>query len=121
LFCDGSVASIFISFSAVIMLNSRFAMDEYVLSLSLNAAMAVPKYRPLSEAAACSVLPAAWAGIVVAMVAPSVTIASADAMRARLDMDEGVIVSPRSAVARIHGEPVGEGHSSPGQSDRQRT
>ena len=42
-FWFGSVASAFISFSAVIMLNSRFAMPEYVPSLSRPAAMAVPK------------------------------------------------------------------------------
>jgi hypothetical protein len=42
-FWFGSVASIFISFSAVTMLNSRFAIVVYVESPSLPAAIAVPK------------------------------------------------------------------------------
>ena len=42
-FWFGSVASIFISFSAVTMLNSRFAIPVYVPSFSLLAAIAVPK------------------------------------------------------------------------------
>ena len=42
-FRDGSVASHFISFSAVTMLNSRFRMPTYVLSDSLFTATAVPK------------------------------------------------------------------------------
>src|SRR3954471_478414 len=45
-FWFGSVASGFISFSAVIMLNSRFAIPEYVPSLSRPPETAVPKYRP---------------------------------------------------------------------------
>ncbi len=39
----GSVASIFISFSAVTMLNSRLAIVVYAESLSRPEAMAVPK------------------------------------------------------------------------------
>ena len=54
----GSVASDFISFSAVTMLNSRFAIVVYAESPSLPAAMAVPKYRPLCAAAAPSVVAA---------------------------------------------------------------
>ncbi len=57
--CWGSVASIFISFSAVTELNSRFAIVVYVESLSLPDAMAVPKYRPVCAAALPSVLSAA--------------------------------------------------------------
>jgi hypothetical protein len=40
---DGSVVSHFISFSGVIMVNSRSRMPEYVESPSLPAATAVPK------------------------------------------------------------------------------
>jgi hypothetical protein len=42
-FWFGSVASSFISFSAVIMSNSRFAMVVYCESESREPAMAVPK------------------------------------------------------------------------------
>ena len=42
-FWFGSVASVFISFSAVIMLNSRFAIAVYVESFSWPPAIAVPK------------------------------------------------------------------------------
>src|SRR3954451_497965 len=56
---DGSVVSHFISFSGVIMLNSRSRMDTYVPSPSLGAATAVPKYRPEVAACAPSVLAAA--------------------------------------------------------------
>ena len=96
----GSVASIFISFSAVIMLNSRFAMVEYVESLNRLAAMAVPKYRPLCAAASWSVEPAACAGTAARAVTPSARTAIAAAPRAavgrrRRSVDGGVIVPPR--------------------------
>ncbi len=48
---DGSTASHFISFSGVIMLNSRSEIAAYRESPSLPAATAVPKYRP--DGAAC--------------------------------------------------------------------
>src|SRR3954469_2175928 len=48
---DGSVVSHFISFSGVIMLNSRSRMVEYVELPSLLAGTAVPKYRPDCAAA----------------------------------------------------------------------
>jgi hypothetical protein len=57
----GSVASIFISFSAVTMSNSRLAMVVYADSPSLPELMAVPKYRPLCSAAAPRVAAAAAA------------------------------------------------------------
>src|SRR2546423_2424836 len=59
---DGSVVAHFISFSGVIMLNSRSRIVLYVESPSLPAATAVPKYRPDWAAAAPSVVAAAWAG-----------------------------------------------------------
>src|SRR3954451_17121447 len=61
----GSVASIFISFSGVTMLNSRLAMVVYAPSPRWAVLMAVPKYRLLCAAAAPSVLSAASAGICV--------------------------------------------------------
>src|SRR5512142_341923 len=51
----GSVVSGFISFSHVIMLNSRAAIVVYVESPSRLLAIAVPKYRPDCAAAAPSV------------------------------------------------------------------
>jgi hypothetical protein len=57
----GSVASHFISFSAVMLLNSRRRMVEYVLSPNLPAATAAPKYRPDCAAAAPNVDAAACA------------------------------------------------------------
>src|ERR1044071_7013078 len=57
---DGSMVSHFISFSGVIMLNSRSRMVAYVESPSRPAATAVPKYRPDTAAWAPNVL-AAWA------------------------------------------------------------
>ena len=70
-FCDGSVASIFISFSAVIILNSRFKIVVYSDSLNRPAGTAAPKYRPLCAAAAPNVLSAACAG--AAAIKPATT------------------------------------------------
>src|SRR6266566_4007805 len=61
---EGSVASHFISFSGVTLLNSRSRIVEYVESPSLLAATAAPKYRPVCAAAAPSVLAAALADVV---------------------------------------------------------
>jgi hypothetical protein len=57
LFCCGSVASTFISFWGVTLLNSGFKIVLYALSLSLLAASAVATYRPdwAMEAAAPTV------------------------------------------------------------------
>jgi len=62
----GSVASGFISLTAVIMSNSRFAIVRKPESLRRSPPMAAPKYRPLRSAAAFRVLPggplrSAWA------------------------------------------------------------
>src|SRR5690606_7268756 len=102
-FWFGSVASSFISFSAVTMLNSRFAMVVYCVSPSLLPAMAVPKYRPDSAAASCRVLPAAWAEVaampvLIAEVSSSAAAVPSDrARRRRLrggDVRVGVIIDP---------------------------
>src|SRR3954452_11804036 len=60
-FWFGSVASCFISFAAVTMVNSGFAIVVRVEARRQYAASAVPKYRLLRAAAAPSVLSAAWA------------------------------------------------------------
>src|SRR3954468_18920772 len=73
---DGSVVSHFISFSGVIMLNSRSRIVEYVELLSLPAATAVPKQRPGVAACAPSVA-AACAGRGMSTAAPA-TVAAAD-------------------------------------------
>ncbi|CAG7612886.1 hypothetical protein SBRY_100087 [Actinacidiphila bryophytorum] len=56
---DGSVVSHFISFSGVIMLNSRSRIAVYAEVPSFPAGTAVPKYRPDCAAAAPSELAAA--------------------------------------------------------------
>src|ERR1041384_368658 len=58
---DGSVASHFISFSAVTELNSRLRIVVYCESPSLPAATAAPKYRPDWAAAAPRVVAASAA------------------------------------------------------------
>ncbi|CAG7612685.1 hypothetical protein SBRY_100054 [Actinacidiphila bryophytorum] len=63
---DGSVVSHFISFSGVIMLNSRSRIAVYAEVPSFPAGTAVPKYRPDCAAAAPSELAAAAWGADVA-------------------------------------------------------
>ena len=98
-FWFGSVASSFISFSAVTMLNSRFAMVVYCESESLCPAIAVPKYRPDSEAAACNVLPAACAVVAATPPASTTAVRVASEMARNLRRGRGgvsfrVIVDP---------------------------
>src|SRR3954454_5856456 len=70
---DGSVATHFISFSGVTMVNSRLRIPVYVLSPSLPADTAVPKYRPVAAADAPSVV-AAPADVATATTAPSAAV-----------------------------------------------
>ncbi len=94
-FWFGSVASGFISFSAVIMLNSRPAIVLYVESPSRPAAMAVPKYRPDCAAAAPSVVAAAFADGIMTATAATVTTLTAPASTARTAGDRRRRYPPR--------------------------
>jgi hypothetical protein len=72
-------------------------MVVYTESESLPAAMAVPKYRPDSAAAACSVLPAACAVVAATPPARTTAVRVASEM-ARNPRREGVGVSVRVIV-----------------------
>lgn len=92
-FWSRSVASIFISFSAVTESNSLFAMVVYADSLSLLAAIAAPKYRPDCAVASPSVVAVMEASTGVVPFVGRLQLASTEPERAR---------SEHSAPHRVH-------------------